>query len=207
MPDPLNNGTTATATEPRLQNRALEPKGVLQKNLKTLVYLGAALVLIVASILSSKGNPTAKAAAAKGAPPQPFVQDTTDNNVQELHSQVQAEKSRQQQDAALAAATATGANRINPLTGAQTGQGVYGTNPNPDVRQLTPVQEQQMQIESKDRELAHSSLFTSNIAYSRSQQQSASHHQGEPPVGERLLRAALGRDQRRQHRRSRLRHG
>jgi len=157
MPDQLN--TTAPATEPRLQNRAPEPKGVLQKNLKILVYLGAALVLIVASILSSKGNPTAKAAAAaKGTPPQPFVQDTTDNNVQELHSQVQAEKSRQQQDAALAATTGTVTNRINPLTGAQTGQGVYGTNPNPDVRQLTPVQEQQMQIESKDRELAHSSL-------------------------------------------------
>ena len=186
MSDPLNNSTTAPATEPLLQNRVPMPKGVLQKNLKILVYLGAAGVLILASILSSKGNPTAKA-ATKGAPPQPFVQDTTDNNVQELHSQVQAEKSRQQQDAALAAATGTGANRMNPspltavqagqgaygtyAAGAQPGPGAYGTNPNPDVQQLTPVQEQQMQIESKDRELAHSSLFTSSIAYSRSQQQ------------------------------------
>ncbi len=189
MPDQLNNIPTAAAPEPQLQNRAPEPKGVLQKNLKLLVYVGAVLVLIVASVLSSRSNPAAKAAAAaKGAPPQPSVQDTTDNNVQELHSQVQAERSRQKQDAALAAATGTGANRMNPnpltgvqagqgaygtyaAAGAQPGQGMYGTNPNPDMRQLTPVQEQRMQIESKDRELAHSSLFTSNIAYSRSQQQ------------------------------------
>jgi len=209
MPDELHNGSTPPATEPRLQNRAPEPKGVIQRNLKILVYLGAAFVLIVASVLSSKGNPTAKATAAKGAPPQPFVQDTTDNNVQELHSQVQAEKSRQQQDAAMAATMGTGANRVNPnpLTGAQTrqsgygiyptadtqpGPGAYGTNPNPDMRQLTPIEEQQMQIQSKDRELAHSSLFTSNIAYSRSQQRQqweqqqtgAPAQQGQPVPGQ-----------------------
>src|ERR1035437_7607467 len=105
MPDQLNNIPTAAAPEPQLQNRAPEPKGVLQKNLKLLVYVGAVLVLIVASVLSSRSNPAAKAAAAaKGAPPQPSGQDTPDNNVQEIHSQVQAERSRQQQDEALAGA-------------------------------------------------------------------------------------------------------
>ena len=91
------------------------------------------------------------------------------------------------------AATGAGANRINPLTGAQyrpgtylaadtqPGQGSYGTNANPDMQQLTPVQQEEMQIASKDRELAHSSLFSSSIAYSRSQQQSEQqqHQQGE----------------------------
>src|SRR3984885_3345125 len=87
----------------------------------------------------------------------------------------------------------TGANRINPLPGAryrpgtnlaadtQPGQGSYVTNANPEMQQLTPVQQEEMQIASKDRELAHSSLFSSSIAYSRSQQQSEQqqHQQGE----------------------------
>ena len=187
MPDQLNNSATVPtptpAPEPLLQNKIPMPKGVLQKNLKMLVYLGAAGVLIAASILSSKGKQPVTT-GTKGGPPQPFVQDTTDNNVQQLHNQVQAERSKQQQDAALMAATGAGANRINPLTGAQyrpgtylaadtqPGQGSYGTNANPDMQQLTPVQQEEMQIASKDRELAHSSLFSSSIAYSRAQQQS-----------------------------------
>ncbi len=194
MPDQFNNSASATvppptpAPEPLLQNKIPMPKGVLQKNLKMLVYLGAAGVLIAASILSSKGKQPVKT-GTKGGPPQPFVQDSTDNNVQALRSQVEAERSKQQQDAALMAATGAGANRINPLTGApltgaqyrpgtylaadtQPGQGSYSTNANPDMQQLTPVQQEEMQIASKDRELAHSSLFSSSIAYSRSHQQS-----------------------------------
>ena len=197
MPDQFNNSATVPtptpAPEPLLQNKIPMPKGVLQKNLKMLVYLGAAGVLIAASILSSKGKQPVQT-GTKGGPPQPFVQDTTDNNVQQLHNQVQAERSKQQQDAALMAATGAGANRINPLTGAQyrpgtylaadtqPGQGSYGTNSNADMQQLTPVQQEEMQIASKDRELAHSSLFSSSIAYSRAQQQSEQQQrqQGEP---------------------------
>jgi hypothetical protein len=85
MPDQFNNSATVPtptpAPEPLLQNKIPMPKGVLQKNLKMLVYLGAAGVLIAASILSSKGKQPVKA-GTKGGPPQPFVQDTTDNNVQ-----------------------------------------------------------------------------------------------------------------------------
>jgi len=187
MPDQFNNSATVPtptpAPEPLLQNKIPLPKGVLQKNLKMLLYLGVAGVLVVASILSSKGKLPEKA-GTKGGPPQPFVQDTTDNNVQALRSQVEAERAKQQQDAALAAAMGTGVNRINPVIGAQyrpgtylaadtqPGQGSYGTSSNPDMQQLTPVQQEEMQIASKDRELAHSSLFSSSIAYSRSQQQS-----------------------------------
>jgi type IV secretory pathway VirB10-like protein len=196
MPDQFTNSATVPtptpAPEPLLQNKIPIPKGVLQNNLKMLVYLGAAGVLIAASILSSKGKQPVKA-GTKGGPPQPFVQDTTDNNVQALRSQVEAERAKQQQDAALAAAMGTGANRINPLPGAryrpgtnlaadtQPGQGSYVTNANPEMQQLTPVQQEEMQIASKDRELAHSSLFSSSIAYSRSQQQSEQqqHQQGE----------------------------
>ena len=126
MPDQFNNSATVPtptpAPEPLLQNKIPMPKGVLQKNLKMLVYLGAAGVLIAASILSSRGKQPVKA-GTKGEPPQPFVQDTTDNNVQALRSQVEAERAKQQQDAALAAAMGTGANRINPVTGAPVSAG------------------------------------------------------------------------------------
>src|ERR1700722_19797244 len=171
MPDQFNNSASATVPpptppEPLLQNKIPMPKGVLQKNLKMLVYLGAAGVLIVASILSSKGKQPVKA-GTKDGPPQPFVQDSTDNNVRALRSQVEAERAKQQQDAALAAALGAGANRINPVTGAQyrpgtylaadtqPGQGSYAANSNPDMQQLTPVQQEEMAIASKDRELAH----------------------------------------------------
>ena len=53
MPDQFNNSATVQpipAQEPLLQNKIPMPKGVLQKNLKMLVYLGAAGVLIAASI-------------------------------------------------------------------------------------------------------------------------------------------------------------
>jgi hypothetical protein len=46
---------------------------VLQKNLKTFVYLGAALLVIVAALFSSTGKKTpTMQAAAKGQPPQPM---------------------------------------------------------------------------------------------------------------------------------------
>ena len=79
--------------EPTLRGLLEQPKGVLQKNLKTFVYLGAALLVIVAALFSSTGKKTpAQQAAAKGQPPQPTLQDNTDNNVQDLKNQVQAER-------------------------------------------------------------------------------------------------------------------
>jgi hypothetical protein len=92
--------------DPELRHTTNEPKGVLQKNLKTFVYLGAALLVIVAAIMSSTGKKTpAQQAAQKGQPPQPTLQDNTDNNVQDLKNQLQAQRQKEQQQAALAAAT------------------------------------------------------------------------------------------------------
>src|SRR6202142_784616 len=89
--------------EPTLRGLLAQPKGVLQKNLKTFVYLGAASLVIVAALFSSSGKKTpAQQAAAKGQPPQPTLQDNTDSNVQELKNQLQAE--RQKEQAAVAAA-------------------------------------------------------------------------------------------------------
>jgi type IV secretion system protein VirB10 len=176
--------------EPELRHTTNEPKGVLQKNLKTFVYLGAALLVIVAAIFSSSGKKTpAQQAAAKGQPPQPTLQDNTDNNVQDLKNQLQAQRQKEQQQAALVAATsgdpalasATPAQRAaaaaygptgvaapcmagQPCPQPQTGYGQQGTG----QLQLSPEQQQAQQIAAKERARADDARFASNLAYSRS---------------------------------------
>src|SRR5260370_30069564 len=92
--------------EPTLLGLLEQPKGVLQKNLKTFVYLGAAVLVIVAALFSSSGKKTPpQQAAPKGQPPQPPLQDNTDNNVQDFKNQVQAERQKEQQATIAPAAT------------------------------------------------------------------------------------------------------
>src|SRR5436309_2902571 len=96
---------TEPQAEPSLRRNLELPKGVLQRNLKTFVYLGAALLVIVAALFSSSGKKTpAQQASAKGQPPQPALQDNTDSNVQELKNQLQAERQKEQQATMTAAA-------------------------------------------------------------------------------------------------------
>src|ERR1700733_16038930 len=96
---------TEPQTEPTLRRNLQMPKGVLQKSLKTFVYLGAALLVVVAALFSSSGKKTpAQPASAKGQPPQPTLQDNTDSNVQELKNQIQAERQKEQQATMAAAA-------------------------------------------------------------------------------------------------------
>jgi len=95
---------TEPQAEPTLRPNLALPKGVLQKNLKTFVYLGAASLVIVAALFSSSGKKTpAQQASGKGQPPQPALQDNTDSNVQELKNQLQAERQKEQQTMAAAA--------------------------------------------------------------------------------------------------------
>ena len=168
--------------EPTLRGLLEQPKGVLQKNLKTFVYLGAALLVIVAALFSSTGKKTpAQQAAAKGQPPQPTLQDNTDNNVQDMKNQVQAERQKEQQaasavagqDPALASATPAqqaAAAAFGPSGEASTscgsgrpcGQAQQGTMP----PQLTPEQQQAQIIAARERERADNSRFASNLVYS-----------------------------------------
>src|SRR5271156_4996672 len=97
------NSQQQTQAEPELRRTAVDPEGVLQKNLKPLVYLGAALLVILAAIFSSHTKKTpAQEAAARHEPPQPTVQDNTDNNVADLKNQLAAEKQKEAEQAALA---------------------------------------------------------------------------------------------------------
>jgi type IV secretion system protein VirB10 len=183
--------------EPTLRGLLEQPKGVLQKNLKTFVYLGAALLVIVAALFSSSGKKTpAQQAAAKGQPPQPTLQDNTDNNVQDMKNQVQAERQKEQQAASAAAgqdpalASATPAQQAAAAafgpsgeasascgSGRPCGQGQQGTMP----PQLTPEQQQAQMIAAKERERIDNSRFASNLVYSRlaEQQQQQPQQQGQ----------------------------
>jgi type IV secretory pathway VirB10-like protein len=178
---PLN---TELQDFPELRRNAREPKGVLQKNLKVLLYLAAALLVILAAVFSSVGRKgaTGKAAPAKDAPPQPTVQDNTDNNVQDLKNQLAAERLKEQQQAANAStvdpvlAMATPAQRAAAAAYSPTGQTMpcnpgqpcpqasYGQQM-PSQPQLTPAQQQAQQLAAKERELAYNSRFASNLAY------------------------------------------
>jgi type IV secretion system protein VirB10 len=178
---------TEPQAEPTLRRDLVLPKGVLKKNLKTFVYLGAALLVIVAALFSSSGNKTpAQQAGAKRQPPQPALQDNTDSNVQELKNQLQAERQKEQQ--ATMAAAAIGdpalASATPPQQAASAAYGPTGVavpcvpgRPCPQLQQgnmqmqLTPVQQQAELIAAKERERADDARFASNLVYSRSAEQ------------------------------------
>ena len=178
--------------EPELRKRALDPKGVLQKNLKPILYLGVALLVILAAVFSSHGKKTpAQGAADKSGPPQPMVQDNTDNNIQDLKNQLDAERQKEAQQAAAtqvaandpALALATPAQRAMAASYGPTGQpvacapgqpcpampypqaGSYG-QPNGSGGP-SPEQQATQQLAIKEREKAFDSRFSSNLAYSQ----------------------------------------
>src|ERR1700730_4700751 len=177
-------GQHQSQAEPTLRPNLELPKGVLQKNLKTFVYLGAALLVIAAALFSSSGKKTsAPPVAAKGQPPQPALQDNTDSNVQELKNQLQAERQKEQQATMAAAAmgdsalaSATPQQRASVGADGHTGVAVpcIPGQPCPQAQQgnmqmqLTPVQQQTQLIAAKERERADDSRFASNLVYSRS---------------------------------------
>jgi type IV secretion system protein TrbI len=179
-------------SEPELRRAKIDPKGVLQRNLKTFVYLGAALLVIAAALFSStaKKTPTQQA-ATKGQPPQPMLQDNTENNVQNLKNQLKAQEDKDRQqaatatanngDPALAAATpaqqaaaaAYGPTGVaapcvpgQPCTQAGYGPAGYAQTGNAQP-QLSPEQQQAQLIAAKERGRADESRFASNLVYSR----------------------------------------
>jgi len=184
MTESVFTSHTEAQPEPTLHRNLELPKGVLQKNLKTLIYLGAALLVIVAALFSSSGKKTpGQQASAKGQPPQPALQDNTDSNVQEWKNQLQAERQKEQQ--ATMAAAAMGDSALASATPQQrAAAAAYGPSglaascipgqPCPQAQQgnmqmqLTPVQQQAQLIAAKERERADNSRFASNLVYSRS---------------------------------------
>ena len=162
--------------EPGLHRSAQEPKGVLQKNLKPLLYLGAALLVIVAAVFSSTGTKTTvKKSTTANQPPQPVLQDATDNNVQDLKNQVAAaqQQAAQQRAADPALANATLAQQAAAANYGPNGQAIPCASGQPcaqqagyEQAQINPIQQEEQQLAAKDKELAYAARFASNIVYS-----------------------------------------
>jgi type IV secretion system protein VirB10 len=193
MTEPIANSPNHLSDEPELHHQERQPKGVLQKNLKPLLYLGAALLVIVAAIFSGVGR---KTPAQKGAnshqTPQPILQDSTDNNVQDLKNQVAAA----QQKAAQQAANSLPAPDPSLAMGTpaqQAASSPYGPTGQPApcvpgqpcaqqgeyTQQLSPAAQEEQQLAAKDRERAYDARFASNLVYAR---QPDSQAQQQPPV-------------------------
>jgi type IV secretion system protein VirB10 len=182
--------------EPELTKRAVEPKGVLQKNLKPMLYLGAAALVIAAAVFSGTGK---KAATQKGAipnqPPQPTLQDTTDNNVQDLKSQVAAAQQKAAQQAASgfpasdpALAGTTPAQQAAAQSYGPSGQSLPCAPGQPctqqpgasNQQQLSPAAQEAQQLAARDRALAYDSRFASNLVFARPQDQTQSQQPPSP---------------------------
>jgi type IV secretion system protein VirB10 len=122
------------------------------------------------------------------------LQDNTDNNVQELKNQLQAERQKEQQATMAAAAmgdsglaSATPQQRAAAAAYGPTGVAVpcIPGQPCPQAQQgnmqmqLTPVQQQAQLIAAKERERADDSRFASNLVYSRSADPPQQQQQGQ----------------------------
>jgi type IV secretion system protein VirB10 len=181
--------SATTFKDPQLTDRTPQPKGVLQKNLKTMLYMGAVGLLILATFISSRKKTPTAAETAKNNPPQPYVQDNTANNVDALQRQLAADKLKKQQDGQLTGSAATGAQQTvaaaygpegRPINapGTDVASGQPGSTQANGQPQLTPVQQAGQQLAASERVRADTARFASNIAYVRPadqpmQQQSA----------------------------------
>jgi type IV secretion system protein TrbI len=84
--------------ESELPEAGKSPRGVLPKNLKPALYLGAAGLVIAAALFSATGKkPGTKQGAASQQTPQPLIQDNTDNNAQELRTSTAAAEQKMAQ--------------------------------------------------------------------------------------------------------------
>jgi type IV secretion system protein TrbI len=198
------NPQQQTQAEPELRRTAVDPEGVLQKNLKPLVYLGAALLVILAAIFSSHTKKTpAQEAAARHEPPQPTVQDNTDNNVADLKNQLAVEKQKEAEQAALVQASGADPTLANPTPAQRAAAAAYSPTGQPfpcvpgqpcqqgngygerdgGQQQLTPEQQQAQQLAAKERELSYNSRFASNLAYARQADPPPLQQQTQSPQG------------------------
>ena len=197
--------SATTFKDPQLTDRTPQPKGVLQKNLKTMLYMGAVGLLILATFISSRKKMPTAAEAAKNNPPQPYVQDNTANNVDALQRQLAADKLKKQQDGQLAGAAGTVAQQAvaaaygpdgRPVNAAATDaqpNGLLGnTQANANGQpQLTPVQQAGQQLAASERVRADTARFASNIAYVRPADQPMQQQSAQPSTAAQNPYAAL----------------
>lgn len=179
MPEPTTNTRSTLPAGAELHRAGDDPKGVLPRNLKPWLYIGAALLVIVAAVFSGTGKKTEKPKSMISQQAvEAALQDSTASNRQELKSDVSAAEQR----------TPQGTNAADPPTqnvtpAQQAAAAAYGPNgePNPCIsgrpcaqapngyaqQQLSPAQQEAQQIAARDRELSYDSRFASNLVYTR----------------------------------------
>ena len=176
MAEPMTNIPNAVPVEPELRREERVPAGVVPKNLKPMIYLGAALLVIVAAVFSGTAKkPPAQQNGSGHEAPQPVLQDNTANNVADLKSQVaaaeeQAAQATAQQAAPTTSAGMTAAQQAAAAAYGSTGQSsacAPGQPCAPSQQQLSPAEQAAEQLAAKDRELAYESRFASNLVYSQ----------------------------------------
>ena len=170
--------------KPGLKKNDVEPKGVIGRNLKLRVYLGIAVLFIVATSLSSLHHRT-PAKSDPHKPPSPMLQDASATNIEEMRREL----TRQTQEAAAhpnAGDMSLAGGTQNPAFG-QSMSGPYAQNamaanngcfPGQPCgaatqygqQQMTPRQQQALAFDTQEKELAYKARFASNLAYSQSRE-------------------------------------
>ena len=148
------------------------------------VYLGACVAGDSRGHLQLGGKKPSTKAASKNQPPQPMVQDNTDNNVADLKNQLAAERQKSsrprcrsgarrsrtcERDAAQQAAAAGYGPTGQPVAcvpGQPCGPNGYPQQPGGSSAALAGAAGGQ-QLAAKDRERAYNARFSSNLVYSR----------------------------------------
>ena len=157
---------------PELGSRVAEPAGVIRRNLKLQVYLGVAVLFIVATAVSSLRHKPVPRPQNQATP----MAQTSDTNIEEMRKNLEIE---QRQAAAIRVPDVqtqnpAGDDSSNPAAapyGCVPGQNCPSPAPQgygQYQQQLTPEQQEQMQIAQQERELAYKARFASNLAYSQS---------------------------------------
>lgn len=202
---------TIPQPEPQLTKKTFDPRGVMQKNGKALMFVGVAALLLLAMLFSAKGKPV-KAQSGKSGPPQPLVQDNTETNVADLRSHVEDQQRATDQEAALdpslraatpaqrAAVTAYGSNGqaapcIPGQPCVQPASYGYSQNSGGGAANPSPAEQASQQLAAKERERSYQSRFSSNLAYSRPADTAQPPSSGQPVSTESLNAYAMPSNQ------------
>lgn len=176
--------------DPNLENKAPQPQGVMRRNLKMQIYLGVAVLFIIATAVSSLHHrPSSVKSSQPGEPPAPLVQEAPDTNIEEVRKSIE----KQQKEARQPQGPDAGAGIPAPPYGQEMANAAYSPQPSGaygynSQSQLTPQQQQQTELQQQERTLAYKARFASNLAYSQSKENfqpanpAASNAPGEPDL-------------------------
>lgn len=169
--------------DPELHRTKAEPRGVMKKNVKVWIFLGASALVVAAAIISAYGKKApGHSSGSQNEAPQPALQDNTDNNVQVLKNQLAAERQKEAQAVAAQAPLTNDASLAGGTPAQQAVSAAYGPTGQATLcapgqpcqqqgvyaqSQLSP-QEQAQQLAARERELAYNARFASNLVYTHS---------------------------------------